>query len=194
MVDAFDVKQVVLTPAMLHTKDRAEDVIEYFTSLIESSFLPPIPKSLYQTTGRRLLRNKALSQQKEGKSDISQDKYAKASEREQQRHHLRQIFYVMYCQHQFLQEKGRILIVSNDGIQSLPYVSTKEGERTACLELGKRFRGKVIFIIPASRYWESEFLSEYGRKNENYPATDNNIGLLVKAVAGSSFRVLPLRL
>ena len=132
MVDAFDAKQVVLTPAMLHTTARDDEVIEYVTNLIESSFLPPIPESLYQTTGRRVLLNKALSsQQKERKSDIFPDPYAQASEREQQRHCLRQIFYVMYCQHQFLQEKGRILIVSNDGIQSLPYISTKEAEQTA---------------------------------------------------------------
>ena len=39
MVDAFDAKQVVLTPAMLHTTARDDEVIEYVTSLIESSFL-----------------------------------------------------------------------------------------------------------------------------------------------------------
>jgi hypothetical protein len=46
---------------MLQTTARDDEVIEYVTSLIESSFLPPIPESLHQTTGRRLLRGKALS-------------------------------------------------------------------------------------------------------------------------------------
>jgi hypothetical protein len=91
--------------------------VKYVTSLIESSFLAPIPEPLHQTTGRRLLRDEVLSsEQKDGQSDISPDQYAQSSEREQQRHRLRQFFYDMYCQHRFPQEKGKILIISDDGI------------------------------------------------------------------------------
>jgi hypothetical protein len=46
---------------MLQTTARDDEVIEYVTNRIESSFLPPIPESLHQTIGRRLLRGKALS-------------------------------------------------------------------------------------------------------------------------------------
>jgi hypothetical protein len=46
--------------------------------------------------------------------------------------------------------------------------------------------------MPASGCWTSEFLSEYGRASETNPARDNNIVLLVRNLAGSSFRVLSL--
>jgi len=179
-VNAFDAKQVVMTPAMLQTKTPDDELIEYVTSLIESSFFPPTPESLPQTTRRRQLRDKALSSQQTEKPNVSANQYAEASDREKLRHRLRRMFYLLYSEHQFQQQKEKILILSSDGIHSLQYVATEEGEQTARLEIGKRFRGEVIFMMPASGYWESEFLCEYGRSNEKYPVRDNNLGLLVR--------------
>jgi hypothetical protein len=173
-----------------------DGLVEYVTSLIESAFMHPIPESLPRTTSRRNLREKALSsQQKDGQSDISPAQYTLASQREEYRRLLQQQFYIMYCQHRFLKEKRKILILSDEGIQSLLYVATKEGAQTAHLEIGKHIRGIVMFVIPASGYWESEFLAEYGRNNESYyPPRDNNIGLLVRSDIGSGYRALPVRL
>jgi len=89
-------------------------------------------------------------------------------------------FYNMFLGGHFVEERGKLIIVTKSAVYSTPYQPTTDGEREVMKEISLLLHDLSPAVIPAKGYWTSAWLTHRGRSTPAYPDTDNTISVLFR--------------
>ena len=88
-------------------------------------------------------------------------------------------YYAMFLRGDFVDQVGKLIIVTRNKVFATEYNATDEGERQASMEIGLVFHDLHPAVVPAQGFWTSIWLSFRNQTTPEYPETDNSISVMV---------------